>query len=108
MTTTILDDLGQLATTSLVSFGDIVATGRKRKIDIRAANITSNDATIDLYLHYAADTAKNYYRCKGYTLTAGEAVDLEIGFMQGAGWILQIRSGVANSVHVSRCGVERS
>lgn len=106
MAATILTPVNLACTTSLADLTAAPASGKVRRYDVRAANVGSADAYVDLVL---TDGTTTINRAKNYPVTyqaAGSAPDLESGVLVPAGWKLRAKASASSAVEVSAFGVE--
>lgn len=106
MAATILTPVTLACTNAYQAVSAAPASGKVRTYSIRAANVTSADATVSLQLTNGATTinrAINYPVPYG---ASGSAPDLESQIVVPAGWYFQAKSTGSSLVEVSATGVE--
>lgn len=106
MSATILTPASVVCTTSLADLFSNVATGKVRKINVRAANVGAAAANLDLTLYNGTTTV---YRCKNYPVGYNDttaAPDVESGLVIPAGWRIQVKASAGSNIEVSYDGVE--
>lgn len=106
MPATILAPVKHAVGTTLADSIAAVGANLVRRYDVRAVNVGSSDATVDLVL---TDGATVSYRARNYPVpfnSVNSAPDLENGLIVPAGWKLQARASAANTVELSITGVQ--
>lgn len=106
MAATILTPVNLACTNSYADLTAAPASGKVRRYDIRAANVTTVDATVDLVLTNGSTTINRALKYPVPYSAAGSAPDLEQAIVVPAGWKFQARSTGSSLVEVSATGVE--
>lgn len=106
MSATILTPVTAVCTTSFADITVAPATGKVRKLDIRAANVGAADATVSLTI---TDGTTTINRLATYPVpfnSSGSAPDLELGLMLPAGWKARAKASAGSTIEVSVTGIE--
>lgn len=109
MTAATTNTVAVIATTSLTEISNTaVPSGQEYSLDVRVTNRTSTNGTYTLALGPTGNPGAAVYRCFGYAVKKGAAIDVERGLTIPAGWALFHSANANSTVDVTVTGRKRS